>query len=59
MKRTPMAGFATEKFAQPGKEEDEGELLELLNALAPLLLSESIFVVLVVGAVGRCVYRGV
>lgn len=62
MERTPMAGLATEEFAQPGEEEDDGELLELLDALAPLLLCESVLVVVVVvvGVVGsRCVHRGV
>ena len=58
MKRTPVAGLATEEFAQPREEEDEGELLELLDALPPLLLCESVLVV-VVGVVGRCVHGGV
>lgn len=40
-----MAGLAAEEFAQPGEEEDEGELLELLDALLPLFLRESVFVV--------------
>lgn len=46
MKRTPVAGLATEEllFAQPGKEEEEGELLELFDALLPLMLGESVLV---------------
>lgn len=54
-----MAGLATEEFAQPGEDEDEGELLELLDALLPLFLCESVLVVVVGAVVGRCVHRGV
>lgn len=59
MRRTPVACFATEEFAQPGEEKDKGELLELLDALLPLLLGESVLVVVAAGVVGCCVDGGV
>lgn len=59
VKRTPVAGLATQEFAQPGQEKEEGELLELLDALLPLLLCESVLVVVVAGVVGSCVDGGV
>lgn len=54
-----MAGLAAEEFAQPRKEEDECELLELLDALLPLFLCKSVLVVVVAAVVGRRVYREV
>jgi len=52
----PVAGLATEIFAEPREEKDEGELIELVDALLPLSLCERVLVVVVVVVV---VGRGV
>lgn len=43
-----MAGLATEIFAEPREEEEEGELVELGDAFLPLSLCERVLVVVVV-----------
>lgn len=50
-RRTNVAPPSTEPFAKERQENDPNELLELIQAFFPFLLSEF---VLLIGVVGRC-----